>query len=51
LTNRKLASEALLDVVDEEQDRKLREEQLTVLLSVLELGEEKAWLRQRLLGA
>lgn len=40
----------MLDVLREEEDRKLREEQLTVLLSVLELTDEKSWVRQRLLA-
>lgn len=47
-TGKKLARDALMVVLDESKDRREREEQLTVLLAVLEMPEEKEKFRRRL---
>lgn len=48
-TGKKLARDALMVVVDESKEKREREEQLTVLLAVLEMPEEKEKFRRRLL--
>lgn len=47
-TGKKLARDALMVVLGESKDRREREEQLTVLLAVLEMPEEKEKFRRRL---